>query len=155
MYHASDLHLGYQIPAHTGLLISHPDPSVNIRLVIINDGIWSLVEIWQSKCDTLAEWLRRLTRNQLELFRVGSSPASVDFCSSLLFSFTQTVSSLIYYFNYIELRHLWEFHLESIRKRKGPTEIRTQVRGIRILGDNQLHYRTNSCLPGKPTETVL
>ena len=28
--------------------------------------------------DTVAEWLRRSTRNRLELFRVGSSPASVD-----------------------------------------------------------------------------
>ena len=27
--------------------------------------------------DTVAEWLRRSTRNRLELFRVGSSPASV------------------------------------------------------------------------------
>ena len=27
--------------------------------------------------DTVAEWLRRPTRNRLELFRVGSSPASV------------------------------------------------------------------------------
>ena len=29
--------------------------------------------------DTVAEWLRRSTRNRLELFRVGSSPASVVF----------------------------------------------------------------------------
>ena len=27
--------------------------------------------------DTVAEWLRRLTRNQLDLFRVGSSPTGV------------------------------------------------------------------------------
>ena len=27
-------------------------------------------------------------------------------------------------------------------KKEGPTEIRTQVKGIRILCDNQLHYRT-------------
>jgi hypothetical protein len=30
-------------------------------------------------CDTVAEWLRRSTRNRLGLSRVGSSPASVDF----------------------------------------------------------------------------
>jgi hypothetical protein len=29
-------------------------------------------------CDTVAEWLRRSTRNRLGLSRVGSSPASVD-----------------------------------------------------------------------------
>ena len=38
--------------------------------------------------DTLAEWLRRLTRNQLGLSRVGSSPASVvKFCGFDFFDY--------------------------------------------------------------------
>ena len=32
---------------------------------------------WRSTYDTVAEWLRRLTRNQLGLSRAGSSPVSV------------------------------------------------------------------------------
>ena len=35
--------------------------------------------------DTVAERLRRLTRNQLGLSRVGSSPASVDYTFPLFF----------------------------------------------------------------------
>ena len=31
----------------------------------------------RAQADTVAEWLRRLTRNQLDLFRVGSSPTGV------------------------------------------------------------------------------
>ena len=39
-----------------------------------------------SKDDTVAEWLRRPTRNRLGFSRVGSSPASVDpFLPSFLF----------------------------------------------------------------------
>jgi hypothetical protein len=37
--------------------------------------------------DTVAEWLRRLIRNHLDLFRVGSSPTGVD---QYLFSYLPT-----------------------------------------------------------------
>ena len=47
--------------------------------------------------DTVAEWLRRLTRNQLDLFRVGSSPTGVAwpfFCNYFLQLFLWSQKSL-------------------------------------------------------------
>ena len=44
--------------------------------------------IWKCAQDTVAEWLRRLTRNQLELFRTCTSPVSVVFY--WIFDFLQT-----------------------------------------------------------------
>ena len=87
IYHAAGIYLGYQIPAHTGLLISHPDPYVNIRDALTKGPLDPSASFYQQECDTLAEWLRRLTRNQLELFRVGSSPASVDLVPLACFFF--------------------------------------------------------------------
>ena len=37
---------------------------------------------------------------------------------------------------------VWKLE-EANERKKGPTEIRTRVTGIRTLGDNQLHYRTS------------
>ncbi len=39
-----------------------------------------LVSNTESIGDTVAEWLRRSTRNRLGLSRVGSSPTGVAFC---------------------------------------------------------------------------
>ena len=36
---------------------------------------------------------------------------------------------------------VWKLE-EANERKKGPTEIRTRVTGIRTLGDNQLHYRS-------------
>ena len=38
---------------------------------------------------------------------------------------------------------VWKLE-EANERKKGPTEIRTRVTGIRTLGDNQLHYRTTT-----------
>ena len=50
--------------------------------------VWGIVGTLGSnlKFDTVAEWLRRLTRNQLGLSRAGSSPVSVGLPIILTFS---------------------------------------------------------------------
>ena len=44
-----------------------------------NISIMKINKMTVATGDTLAEWLRRSTRNRLGLSRVGSSPASVGF----------------------------------------------------------------------------
>ena len=45
--------------------------------------VGAMVRRLTTECDTVAEWLRRSTRNRLGLSRVGSSPASVALCTIL------------------------------------------------------------------------
>ena len=57
---------------------------VDLYVRVVESGVpcnrvHKLHKIMSVQRDTVAEWLRRSTRNRLGLSRVGSSPASVDF----------------------------------------------------------------------------
>ena len=57
--------------------------------------------MWYLVSDTVAEWLRRLTRNQLDLFRVGSSPTGVVYILFYLFQKFSSRGILQVLFHYL------------------------------------------------------